>query len=507
MGCIARMLATTHPMRNEPRDKAPNWRALLLCLAAAYPTAARTAPGDVLFSDNFERANLAPWTTTDAVRSGILTGGAVSNSPNRGLFTRSQPLSVTSPTIAAAVPSANIRFWVRRGSDAFSEYPDNGEDLVIEYRRPDGTWAQLAIYRGGETAGQIYNDTFILPPDALHGTLAIRARQTAGSNGNFDWWHVDDIVITEIAPPGSLGIGSCDDFESGLADNWSVNPISGLAGTSQATAQSPTFAMTLNGGVVEVTSNAIDTTDTSFGDVSMWVRRGADAFSEDTDANEDLVVEYLNDVGTWVSLETFAGGGTNGQIYLRTYAIPAAGRHSGFRLRFRQTGGSGAPWDFWHIDDVCLNQLVLPDLLVTKSVQTIADPINNNTNPKAIPGAEVRYTIDISNQGPGTVDSGALEIAEVVAPGTELFVDTAGGDPIAFTDGAAASGLTFNYGANVEFSNQVGGGPPYTYTPTPNASGFDPAVTGFLVNPDGSMNAPSGGGSPSFSIQFSVRVQ
>ena len=494
-------------MRNEPRSQSPYWRALLVWLAGAIPCAASAAPGDVLFSDNFERANLAPWTTTDAVRSGIIAGGAVSNSPTRGLFTRSQPLSVTSPTIAAAVPSANIRFWVRRGSDTFSELPDNGEDLVIEYRRPNGSWAQLAIYRGGGTPGQIFNDTFILPPDALHGTLAIRARQTAGSNGNFDWWHFDDVVITEIAPPGSLDVGSCDDFESGLAGNWSINPISGLAGTSQATSQSPTFAMTLNGGVVEVTSNAIDTTDTSFGDVSMWIRRGADAFSEDTDANEDLVVEYLDDGGTWVVLETFAGGGTNGQILLRTYAIPAAGRHTGFRLRFRQTGGSGAPWDFWHVDDVCLNQLVLPDLVVTKSAQTIADPVNNTTNPKAIPGATVRYTIDISNQGPGTVDSGALEIVEVVPAGTELYVDTGAGDPIAFTDGAVASGLTYSYATDVSFSNQIGGGPPYSYTPTPNAEGYDPAVTGFRVNPSGPMNAASGGGFPSFSVEFRVRVR
>ena len=186
---------------------APAWRRVLLWLALALPCPAFAAPGDILFSDNFERANLAPWTTTDAVRSGIVAGGAVSNSPTRGLFTRSQALSVTSPTIAAAVPSADIQLWVRRGSDAFSEYPDGGEDLVIEYRRGNGSWAQIAIYRGGETAGQIYNETFILPPDALHGTLAVRARQTGGSNGNFDWWHVDDIVITEIFPPGALGIG------------------------------------------------------------------------------------------------------------------------------------------------------------------------------------------------------------------------------------------------------------------------------------------------------------
>ncbi len=494
-------------MRNEPLALAPRWRRVLLWLALAVPCSSYAAPGDILFSDNFERAALAPWTTTDAVRSGILTGGQTSNSPNRGLFTRSRPLSVTSPTIAAAVPSADISFWVRRGSDAFSELPDGGEDLVIEYRLSDGSWSQLAIYRGGGTPGEIFNDTFILPPDALHGTLAVRARQTGGSNGNFDWWHFDDIVIQEIAPPNALGIGRCDDFELGLAGNWTVNALSGLAGTSAATSQSPSFAMTLNGGVVEVTSNTVDTSDTSFDDVSMWIRRGADSFSEDTDANEDLVVEYLDDGGSWIALETFAGGGTNGQILLRNYPIPPAGRHAGFRLRFRMVAGSGAPWDFWHVDDVCLNQLTLPDLLVTKSLQTVSDPVNGGSNPKAIPGASVVYTINVSNQGPGVVDDGTMVITEVVPAGSDLFVDTGAGDPVAFTDGPVASGLSYNFAADVTFSSQPSGGPPYTYTPTPDANGYDPLVTGVRINPSGPVNAAAGGGFPSFSIVLNVRVE
>ena len=494
-------------MRNEPQTNAPLWRYALLWAVLALPCQAWAVPGDILFSDNFERANLAPWTTTNPARSGILTGGAVSNSPTRGAYTRRQVVTITSPNIAAAVPSADIRLWVRHGSDAFSEYPDNNEDLVIEYRRTDNSWAQLAIYRGGGVAGQIFNDTFILPPDALHGSLAIRARQTGGSNGNFDWWHIDDIIITEIAAPAPLGVGTCDDFEAGLAGNWTVNALSGLAGTSTATSQSPSFALTLNGGVVEVTSNVIDTSDPSFGDVSMWIRRGSDVFSEYPDLGEDLVVEYLDDANSWQTLETLSGGGAAGQIFARTYTIPAAGRHPGFRLRLRQTAGSGAPWDFWHVDDVCLNQLVLPDLLVTKSVQTVSDPINGSSNPKAIPGAVMLYTINVSNQGPGSVDNDSMLVVDAVPTGSELFVGTGSGDPIAFADGAVPSGLSYNYASDVTFSNQAGGGPPYSYTPTPDAQGFDSAITGYRVNPGGSMNAASGGNSPAFNLLLSVRVR
>lgn len=494
-------------MRNEPLKNAPIWRYVVLCSALAFPCQSLAVPGDILFSDNFERASLAPWTTTNAARSGIATGGAVSNSPTRGAYTRRNVVTITSPNISAAVPSADISFWVRRGSDAFSELPDNNEDFVIEYRRADNSWAQLAIYRGGGTPGQIFNDTFILPPDALHGTLAIRARQTAGSNGNFDWWHLDDVVVTEIAPPPPLGIGTCDDFESGLAGNWTVNAITGLAGTSAATSQSPVFAMTLNGGVVDVSTNVVDTTDPSLGDISMWIRRGSDAFSEYPDPGENLVVEYLNDVGAWVVLETFTGGGSAGQIFVRNYNIPAAGRHAGFRLRIRQTGGSGAPWDFWHVDDVCLNLLVLPDLLVTKSVQTVSDPINGGSNPKAIPGAVMLYTINVSNQGPGIVDTDTMILTDAVPTGSDLFVDTSSGDPIVFSDGPVASGLSYSYATDVTYSNQPGGGGPYNYSPTPDPQGFDAAVTGYRVNPSGPVNAASGGSFPSFSILLTVRVR
>ena len=41
-------------------------------------------------------------------------------------------------------------------------------------------------------------------------------------------------------------------------------------------------------------------------------------------------------------------------------------------------------------------------LTVTKAVTTLWDPINGGTNPKAIPGAYVQYTITVSNAGPAS---------------------------------------------------------------------------------------------------------
>lgn len=478
-----------------------------LALALLLPLNVFAAPGDILFSDNFERANLAPWTTNNASRSGILTGGQVSNSPTRGAYTRHQVVTVTGPGFNAAVPAADVSMWIRHGSDAFSEYPDGGENFFVEYRRANNSWAQLFFHNGGGTAGQIFNDTAMLPPDALHANLAFRVRQTGGSGNNYDYWHFDDIVVTERAAPPPSAIGSCETFEGGISGNWTINSTSGFSGVNSATAQSPTKSLFLNGGVVNVTSTALDTSDPTFTDMTMWIRRGSDVFSEDPDGGENLVVEYLNNVGAWILLETFSGSGGPGQTFIRSYNLPAAGRHTLMQLRFRMTGGSGAGWDFWHIDDVCFDQEFVPILVVAKNASTTSDPVNGTANPKSIPGSVTTYTLEVSNQGLGLVDANTLVITDAIDADASVFVATGSGDPIRFTDGAVASGLTYTYASAVTFSSQPGGGAPYTYTPVPDADGFDSSVTGIRISPAGSMNATGGGAPPSFSIEYDVRVE
>lgn len=474
--------------------------ALLLALSNAI-----AAPGDVLFSDNFNDNSLAPWTASNSSRAGILTGGQTSGSNPRAGYTRHGPVTVTGPTFNAAVPAARLEVWIRRGSDVFSEDTDTNEDLILEYRLANGAWVTLGSYLGSGTNGQIYQDAYVLPADALHGSLALRFRQTAGSGVDFDYWHFDDVVVTEIAAQQPLDVGTCDDFEAGLS-NWTVTASGGLAGISNATSSSPNNSLFLNGGTVDVASNVIDTSGAAFGELTVWIRRGADSFSEDPDGGENLVVEYLDASNSWAAVETFNGAGSPGQVFNRTYTLPAAARHAGFRLRFRMAGGSGSIYDFWHVDDVCLVEVPVPSLLVTKVTQTISDPVNGSTNPKSIPGAIVQYTISVTNQGDGPVDADSLQILDPVPANTELYVDTSGGDPIRFVDGATASGLSFNFAADASFSDQPGGSP-LGYSPAPDADGFDAAVTAFLLAPTGTMAPSVGANNPSFSFIFWVRIR
>ncbi len=106
--------------------------ALSASLIALFSVAALAAPGDNLFSDDFNRVSLAPWTTNNPGVSGILVGGQTSGSSPRAGYTSNQAVTVTSPAFNAAVPAARLEIWVRRGSDAISEDPDTGENFVVE---------------------------------------------------------------------------------------------------------------------------------------------------------------------------------------------------------------------------------------------------------------------------------------------------------------------------------------------------------------------------------------
>ncbi len=148
----------------------------------------------------------------------------------------------------------------------------------------------------------------------------------------------------------------------------------------------------------------------------------------------------------------------------------------------------------------------LPQLSVQKISDVLMDPVNGTTNPKRIPGATVRYEVVVRNSGIGMSDSGSMVLTDVIPANTALYVSAASGDPVEFLDGSPGSGLTYTYASHVSYSRQAGGGPPYTYTPAPDAGGFDPVVTGLRVAPAGVLLPNSVAGAPSYAIRFRVRL-
>jgi uncharacterized repeat protein (TIGR01451 family) len=161
---------------------------------------------------------------------------------------------------------------------------------------------------------------------------------------------------------------------------------------------------------------------------------------------------------------------------------------------------------------VITTALISPSLTMVKSSSVVSDPRNGSVNPKAIPGAIVRYTVSVSNSTAGTADSNVF--TDAIPSGMKLFVGDAGGagsGPVIFTNGATSSTLTYSYVSlasttdSLSFSSN--GGATFTYTPVPDASGYDSAVTHVRVSPSGSFAGKTGAGSPSLTFQMLMQVK
>ncbi|MFD1950958.1 hypothetical protein ACFSGX_09290 [Sphingomonas arantia] len=122
----------------------------------------------------------------------------------------------------------------------------------------------------------------------------------------------------------------------------------------------------------------------------------------------------------------------------------------------------------------------------------IVTPPTNGLAPRILPGTQVDYEINVTNQLDLFV-SGArgVTIEETVSAKTRMQVTSLGtnGSPVQFEDGSLlgtgllGSGATFGFVSlasetdGLEFTN----GTAWGYIPRPDADGYDPAVRGFRV--------------------------
>jgi uncharacterized membrane protein len=194
---------------------------------------------------------------------------------------------------------------------------------------------------------------------------------------------------TTLSPPW------LDNFEFGTLGgttgiNWTASN-SNFAGVGTHTSQSGVYSMYTRGGVVTVTSQMINTSASPTLEVGCWIRRGSDSFSEDPDTStENLEILYKNNIGTWILLDTFVGSsGSPGEIFIVRYILPADALYDDFQLRFRQTGGSGAAYDYWHIDDVYIREPQQYAMELTPDSQSSIVGLNKN----------VDYVLTITNWG------------------------------------------------------------------------------------------------------------
>ncbi|MEZ5458276.1 MAG: CCXG family PEP-CTERM protein [Steroidobacteraceae bacterium] len=153
-------------------------------------------------------------------------------------------------------------------------------------------------------------------------------------------------------------------------------------------------------------------------------------------------------------------------------------------------------------------------LVVGKTSAVQSDPFNGTTNPKAIPGARVRYTIRVGNgDAAQIIDSNSIVVVDPVPAGTSLFVgdiNGPGSGPVRFIDSVPASGVGYVFSGlgsttdSLAFSND--GGATFGYTPTPDGNGVDDSVTHLRITATGQPSCNATPTVRNFELQFDVRV-
>lgn len=110
---------------------------------------------------------------------------------------------------------------------------------------------------------------------------------------------------------------------------------------------------------------------------------------ESPDANDDLIIEYLDSDSNWVEINRHLGSDPDMTAYEEVeIPLPPEAMHAGFRLSFRCTATSGA-YDDWFVDDIYVGHPSDYDVAVSPSYQSEYGPA----------GGEAVYSMMITNKG------------------------------------------------------------------------------------------------------------
>lgn len=148
-----------------------------------------------------------------------------------------------------------------------------------------------------------------------------------------------------------------------------------------------------------------------------------------------------------------------------------------------------------------------------KDVVVAEDPVNGTVGAYAIPGARMRYTVQVESLGRLPIDNDSITFIDILPPETRFVVSDiagAGSGPVRFTDGSTSSALTYTFSSlgsmtdDIEFSDN--GGASFMYTPIPGPNGADDNVTHFRIRPKGSFAGDTSTASPSFELEYDVLI-
>lgn len=427
-----------------------------------------------------------------------------------------------------------------------------GWSLIVIYERAAEPLRAINVFDGLQAfyggAINLTPDGYRIRPSGNDGKMTIVTWEgdpgNSGSNGGFseglrfNGTVLDDGLVPAGSSPtlqqfdGTINTAGVSNSFGVDIDTYNLTPFLAPGATSATTTYSSGLDLVLlTAQIVSVTSDPIvdlsltktHTGNFAAGQNGSFTLTVANATGREREDNVIQVVDTLPAGLTYVSA-TGTGWtcGASGQTVTCTRPPPLAAGTTAPPITLTVAVAAGAApgvtntatvtsasFDITAANNTATDPVVVtaPALSATKVSEVLSDPVNGTSLPKRIPGAVLRYTLTVANQGALAADSGSVVVTDALPAGLALYVGGAAPGPVEFINGTPSSGLTLNVATQVSYTNRPGGAAPFDYRPVPDVQGFDPAVTGIRIAPSGAF-APAGvTGTPSFQLRLRVRVQ
>lgn len=153
------------------------------------------------------------------------------------------------------------------------------------------------------------------------------------------------------------------------------------------------------------------------------------------------VGQVNNDLAAVTLTATAADGGTPGSLGATSVQTVGADTPGVVDTVFADGAGDTDAARDGKFSAASAYKVVTATVSVVKSSAVISDPFNGGTNPKAIPGARVRYTIVVTNTGGATAT--AMTLTDSIPANTTYVANTITVGGVAKTDAADADGASF----------------------------------------------------------------
>jgi uncharacterized repeat protein (TIGR01451 family) len=399
---------------NEPVTGASQTNATVLTRTITVPA---TNPGSITFRWRPEGwdSDTNATTTFDNIHVRLITGGGVTTEIV-GPATSNYVTYPFSPNFGAN--SANA---TRQG---YAHY--NGFDMTTAGVHQNG----MTVPYHGEPWW-----TITYPLAAFAGQTITLNIGTTHLEEFKSWFHIDDIewsvVTATLGTPQAFGINIVTPATGGTFAPGQAIPLTvqvdanPTAATNPMTVQLYDAAGTLVAGGPYLLYNDGTHGDVTAGD-AIW-------------SNNNSVPAQSAPI---IPLSAISGTGWTLRAFGRDAGTSTIGAQNGL-ARGPGTGAAAETQaNYWNIDEI-LFSVQGAALTFTKLSNVVSDPVNLLVNPKAIPGATMRYCIFVSNGGPAAAS--AISIVDPIPP------------TLTYVPGSMLSGTACGTAATVEDDDAVDG--------------------------------------------------